>query len=78
VRVLNCNRTEEPDVIQVIGYAPTKQGASAFEGLEHQAVLATCGEFGLKLRKIGPAFVDDHHFPVDYRAAWNVEFVGND
>ena len=62
----------------MIGDAPTKQSASAFEGIEYQAVLATCGEFGLKLRKIGSAFVDDDDFPIDKRLSGDVERAGND
>ena len=48
------------------------------EGIEHQAVLATCGEFGLQFGKVCAAFVDDHHLTVDNRLARNVERAGND
>ena len=47
------------------------------EGVKHQPVLTARGEFGLQFRKIGPSFVDDHHFAVDDRLTGNIEGAGN-
>jgi hypothetical protein len=42
------------------------------EGIIDEPVLATRGEFSLKFGKVGPSFMDNHHFTVNNRLTRNI------
>jgi hypothetical protein len=43
------------------------------EGVKHQPALTARGEFGLKFREVGPAFLDNNHFAIDDCLPRNIE-----